>query len=323
MSRYQVAVTDARHASYDIEKKILKEIDAELNICHCKTQQDIEKSCKNADAILLDMAPMTEEAVRSLEKCKVIVRYGVGYDNVDVAACTEKKIIVCNVPDYCALDVSDHALALLMTCLRQTALRDRKIRQGGWNIQSENSFRLFGKTLGVLGFGRIAREFVHKCGNFGFTKVLAYDPYVSEEFCKQHGAEKAGLEEIFSQSDFLSLHMPVTAETRKMVNKERLALMKKTAILINTARGALIDDQALLEALQNGTIAAAGLDTHNVEPLSAESPFLKLDNVVLTDHTAYSTREGVVELKAKAAQAIVAVLAGREPIYPINKISKD
>lgn len=320
MEKFRVAVTDERHASYDIERKILEEAGAELAICNCVTAEDIARECADADGILLDMAPMTAEAIEKLNKCKVIVRYGVGYDNVDVEACTKKGILVCNVPDYCALDVSDHALALLLTCLRATAERDRRIRLGEWNIQAANSVRLAGKTLGVLGFGRIARELVHKCSGFGFSRVLAYDPYLPEDFCRQHGAEKADLETVLANSDFLSLHMPVTPETRGMINADRLKLMKKNVILINTARGALIDDEALVAALQNGDIAWAGLDTHNKEPLNLDSPYMDLDNVVLTDHTAYSTKEGVIELKTKAAQAVATVLNGGKPAFPINKI---
>ena len=320
MEKFRVVVTDERHASYDIEREVLKAVGAEFKICNCVTAQDIARECADADGILLDMAPMTAEAIKHLSKCKVIVRYGVGYDNVDVEACTKKGILVCNVPDYCSLDVSDHALALLMTCLRSTAERDRRIRQGEWNIQSSNSFRLAGKTLGVLGFGRISQALVHKCSGFGFERILVYDPYVSEEFCQECGVEKVDMETVLANSDFLSLHMPVTPQTKGIINADTLKLMKKNVILINTARGALIDDEALVEALQNGTVAYAGLDTHNSEPLSSDSPYMNLNNVVLTDHTAYSTKEGVVELKTKAAQAVAAVLSGEKPAYPVNKI---
>jgi len=320
MAKYKVVLTDERHASYDIEREILKQADAELVICHCATEQEVMEACKDADGILLDMAPMTAACIDSLEQCKVINRYGVGYDNVDVSAATAKGIQVCNVPDYCALDVSDHALALLMSCLRQTALRDRLVRQGKWNIQSNASFRLQGKTLGVLGAGRIARELVKKTGGFGFKQVLAYDPYVPEEVLAAFGVKKATLEEVLSESDFISLHMPVTPETRGMINDAAIALMKPTAILINTGRGPLVDDDALVKALKENRIAFAGLDTHCKEPLLADSPYKALDNVVLTDHTAYNTAEGVVELKTKSAQNIVDVLQGQAVKYPVNHL---
>lgn len=319
MAKYKVYVTDGRHESYDIEREMLAAADAELKVCQCVTGEDIIRECADADGILLDMAPMTEKAVNALTNCKVINRYGVGFDNVAVDACTAKGIQVTNVPDYCAEDVSDHALALIMTCLRQTALRDRLVRQGEWNIHGV-SFRLTGKVLGVLGFGRIARALVKKTSGFGFSKVLVYDPYVPAEACAALGAQKAELEEVMSQCDFLSLHMPVTPQTTGMINRETLALMKPTAILVNTGRGPLVNDEALIEALENHKILAAGLDTHCVEPVPADSPYRKLNNVVLTDHTAYSTVEAVEELKRKSAQNIVNALTGVSPVYPVNQL---
>ena len=322
MANYRVVLTDARHSSYEIEETILQEIGAELIRCNCITEEEVIAACADADGILLDMAPMTAACIGALRRCKVINRYGVGYDNVDVAAASRKGIQVCNVPDYCALDVSDHALALLMGCLRQTALRDRLVRQGQWNIQAGPSFRLQGKTLGVLGAGRIARELIRKVQGFGFREILAYDPYVSEEALAAIGAVKATKEDVLQRADFISLHMPVTPETRGMINEKALSLMKSTAILINTSRGPLVDDAALLQALRQHRIAFAGLDTHCVEPLPKDSPYLLLDNVLLTDHTAYNTAEGVVELKTKSAQNVADVLAGRPARYPVNHLEE-
>lgn len=319
MSKYRIYVTDGRHASYHIEQEMLRAIGGELKICCCATDADIAAQCADADAILLDMAPMTARAVMALKKCKVISRYGVGYDNVDVAACTKQGIQVANVPDYCEEDVSDHALALLFACLRDVPRRDRLIRQGQWNIQRV-SFRLRGKVLGVLGFGRIARALVRKCAGFQFSEILVYDPYVSEETCVALGARKAALEDVLRGADVISLHMPVTLETEHMIDSRALELMRPTAILINTSRGRLVDDAALVQALKCQQILCAGLDTHNCEPLPADSPYLQLDNVVLTDHTAYHTEEAVEELKRKCAQNVVNVLTGSSPDYPVNRI---
>ncbi|MCC8162311.1 MAG: C-terminal binding protein [Lachnospiraceae bacterium] len=319
MSKFKVYVTDGRHASYDIERECLAKIDAELKVLQCVTDEDIAGQCADADAILLDMAPMTEKAVAALKSCKIINRYGVGYDNVAVEACTKRGIQVTNVPDYCMEDVSDHALALLLSCLRDIPHRDRAVRQGEWNIQ-RTAFRLRGKTLGVLGFGRIARALVRKCSGFDLEKVLVYDPYVSEEACRALGATKCEMEDVLKNSDFISLHMPVTPETKGMIGEKALALVKPTVIIVNTGRGPLVDDAALTAALKEGRVLAAGLDTHNQEPLSADSPYKKLDNVILTDHTAYSTEEGVVELKTKSAENIVRALLGEPPIYPVNKL---
>lgn len=319
MAKYTVCVSDERHASYNVEREMLKGIDAELKLCHCVTDSDIAQQCADADAILLDLAPMTAKAIAGLKKCKVISRYGVGFENVDLDAATKADIQVTNVPDYCMEDVSDHALALMMSCLRHIPMRDRKVREGSWNLQA-TSFRLKEKTLGVIGAGRIARTLIHKVSGFDLKEIVAYDPYISAENLAKIGVRKVELDELLQISDIISLHLHANAETNGMINKDTLAKMKKTAILINVSRGPLVNDADLLEALENNRILAAGLDTHNREPLGADSPFCKLDNVVLTDHTAYSTMEGVQELKTKAAQNVIDVLTGTSPKYPVNKI---
>ena len=317
-----VAVTDNRHASYDIEREILKQAGIELAVLDCETEDDVIRKCADMDGLLLDMAPMSARVVQALRRCRVINRYGVGYDNVDVEACTRKGIWVTNVPDYCAEDVSDHAVALLLSCLRQTALRDRLVRAGQWNVHGQTSYRVCGKTLGVLGAGRIARALIRKMQGFALKEVLVYDPYVDAASIATLRARKCGLDELLAASDFVSLHMPVTPETRGMINRQTLRLMKPSAILINTGRGPLVDDPALIDALQSHKIAGAGLDTHTVEPLPANSPYLVMDSVVLTDHTAYNTAEAVEELKTKSARNIVAALGGKTPPYHVNTPAK-
>ena len=189
MAKYLVCVSDERHASYEIERAILEKAGAELKLCHCESAADIAAQCADADAVLLDLAPMTAEAVAGLRKCKVISRYGVGFENVDLDAATAAGIQVTNVPDYCMEDVSDHALALMLSCLRHIPLRDREVREGKWNIQTD-SFRLKGKTLGVIGAGRIARALIRKVSGFGFAEVVAYDPYISAEQLAEIGVRK-------------------------------------------------------------------------------------------------------------------------------------
>lgn len=319
MAKYKVYVTDERHESYEIERQILKQIDAELIVCNCLTEDDILANCAEADALLLDCAPGTAKVIAGLPKCKVINRYGVGYDNVDLAAANAAHIQVTYVPDYCEEDVSDHAMGLMMACMRDIANRDRLIRQGKWNLQ-RTSFRIQGKVLGLIGFGRIARAFARKCGGFGLEKILVYDPYVTEEACQAAGAQKATLEEVMRQADILSLHAPVTPETTRMLNKETIAWMKPTAILVNTSRGMLIDDEALIEALRQRRILCAGLDAFSVEPMPKDSPYFELDNVILTDHSGYSNVESIVELKEKSAWNIVDVLTGKQPKYPVNRL---
>jgi D-3-phosphoglycerate dehydrogenase len=319
MSSCKVCVTDCRHAGYEIERELLAAAGHELKLCGCVTEDDLIRECGDADALLLDMAPMTERVVNALTRCRVINRYGVGYDNVAVDACTARGIRVTYVPDYCMEDVSDHALALMLSCLRHIPLRDALVRKGQWNIH-QTSFRLRGKTLGIVGAGRIGRALARKCGGFGLEEVLACDPYVSAEELSGLGIRKTTLDELLERSDFVSLHLHVSQETKHIVNAEALSKMKPTAILINVSRGPLVDDGALIDALRNGRILAAGLDTHSKEPLPADSPYFHLDNVVLTDHTAFSTREGERELKTKSARNVIDVLSGKRPAYPVNEV---
>jgi D-3-phosphoglycerate dehydrogenase len=319
MGKYKVVVSDNRHGDYSIEKEILEKCDATVVVENCFTEEDMIEKCRDADGILLDMAPMTGRVVESLEKCKVISRYGVGYDNVDIEACTRKKIYVANVPDYCEEDVSDLALAHLFACVRGITIRDRLIREGKWNIGRENVFRIKGKTLSLLGFGRIARCLFRKVSGLGLKEVLVYDPYLTSEEIEKAGAKKVDFETALKNADYISLHMPLTPETKGIIDKKAFSLMKKTAIIINTSRGPLIDEEALIDALENKKIAFAGLDTHNVEPLPENSPLKKLDNCVLTDHTGFNTQEAIVELKTKVACNVKDVFENKEPRYWVNK----
>ena len=319
MAKYKVVVTDNRHGSYDIEKSMLENIGADVIVEDCADVDEVIVKCADADAVLLDMAPMTREAIAGLKKCKVIVRYGVGYDNLDVDACTEKGIVAANVPDYCLEDVSDMAVAHIFTCLRRTAMKDRLVRQGEWNINAPNMFRLCGKKLALVGFGRIARALAAKLSGFNI-EIIAYDPYVDEKVMAQVGVKKVSLEDALKQGDIISLHLPVTKETKGMINAAAFNMMKDTAFLINTSRGPLVDEEALIEALQQNKIAMAGLDTHCSEPLGKDHPLCKLDNCVLTDHTGFNTVEGVLELKTKVALAAKAVLEGGQPDFPLNKV---
>lgn len=241
------------------------------------------------------------------------------FSNVDLDAATRKGIQVMYVPDYCMEDVSDHALALMLSCLRHVPLRDHAVRKVKWNLHA-TSFRLKDKVLGVIGAGRIARVLIRKVSGFGFREVVAYDPYISAEDLAKIGVRKVELPELLAVSDFVSLHLHCNEETKGMINRETLSMMKETAILINVSRGPLVNDEDLPDALKNRRILAAGLDTHNHEPLGKDSPYYALDNVVLTDHTAFSTLEGEKELKTKTALNVVDVLYGRELKYPVNHV---
>jgi len=321
MSAFKVVVTDDRHGDFSVEKEVLSAIGAEVTVCNCNTTEEVIKECKDADGILLNLSPMPAEVIEKLEKCKIIARYGVGYDNVDVAACTKKGIYVANVPDYCAEEVSDQALALLMACIRKVVHSDTQIRQGKWNIAKEMKIhRIEGRTFALLGFGMIAKAFLRKIKGFNPGKILVFDPFVDAETIASYGAVKAEWETALGEADYISVHIPLNAHTKGMIDAKAFALMKPTTILVNTSRGAVIDEKALVNALESKSINCAGLDVFETEPIQSENRLLKLDNCVLTDHVGWYSVESIIELKRKAAENIRETLLRGKPNYPVNKL---
>ena len=318
MAKYKVVVTDLGYKTYDYEKNVLAAVDAEVVLASCRTEEDVKKACRDADGVLLRSAPMPAAVVASLEKCKVIARYGVGVDNVDVESAPAKGIVVANVPGYCDDEVSTQAVALICALMRKTVSHDKAVRAGKWDIGSADPiYRTKGKTLGLLGIGRIARTVAKKMAGFEM-KMIAYDPYVTEEQVKGLGVTMVDLGTLLTTSDFLSIHAPLGPSTRHIIDAKALAKMKPTVYIVNTSRGGLIDQKALTQALADGKIAGAGLDVYEVEPLEAESPLRRLDNCILTDHAGWYSEESIVELQTRAAQAVAAVLAGRRPESPVN-----
>jgi D-3-phosphoglycerate dehydrogenase len=321
VAQFRVVVTDDRYGSYLEEEEVLKEIGARLEVHNLTTEEETVRVLKDADAALVNLHPMGAGVIRRLEKCRVLSRYGVGYDNVDVEAATAKGIWVARVPDYGFEDVSDQALALLLGCVRKIAFKDRRVRAGGWNlIKEQPCFRVRGKVLGFIGFGGIARTLHRKLQGFGLAGVLVVDPYVDPAAVRQAGAEPVDLDTLLRRADFISLHATLTAETRHLIDGRAIERMKPTAILVNTSRGPLVDEQALAGALAAGRLAGAGLDVFEKEPLPAESPLRGLDNVILSDHAGWYSEESIVELKTKAARNVLEVLKGGKPVYPVNQV---
>jgi D-3-phosphoglycerate dehydrogenase len=319
MATLKVVVTDDRYGSYDEENTVLKEIGVSVEVHDQMDEAETVRVLKQADGILLNLHPLPAAVIDKLEKCRVISRYGVGYDNVDVQSATSKGIWVARVPDYCLEDVSDQAIALLLGCVRKVAFKDRRIREGAWNLHKEQpSYRVAGKTLGLVGYGAIARTLHRKMSGFGLERVLVFDPYLDPKKISENGAESVSLHKLLKEADYVSVHAPLNEETRGMIGGRELALMKKTAILVNTSRGPLLEQKAVADALAGGKIAAAGLDVFETEPLPPDSPLLKLDNAILSDHAGWYSEESVAELKTKAARNVLAVLKGGKPIYPVN-----
>ncbi len=321
MVKYKVVVTDDRYGNYKEENEVLSELGIEVEVHDFKDKTEAKKVLRDADAVLVNLFPMTKEIILSMDKCKVINRYGVGYDNVDVKAATEKGIWISRVPDYSMEDTSDHALAHLFNCVRKITYRDRMIREGKWDLHKDwPSFRVAGKTLGLIGFGNISKTLFRKVSGLGLGTILVYDPYVDDTAIIKAGGTPVPLEELLKESDYVSIHAPLTEETEGMIGSSEFRLMKNSAVIINTSRGPIIDEDALYSALKGGKIAAAGIDVYKTEPLPEASPLRSLDNITFTDHAGWYSEESIVELKTKAARNILEVLKGNKPVYPVNTI---
>jgi len=315
----RIVITDDRFGWIDEEKIALAGFPAELTVAQCHTEAEVLKACADADAILLNQAPMGRAVIEGLRRCKVISRYGIGYDNVDVQAATERGIWVTNVPGYCTEEVAEHALGLLLSAVRRIPMKDRGVRGGAWNL-NQPIRRMSGRVLGIVGFGATGRAFWEKVQGFGFSRILVNDPHSEEKVLPGMFAQGATFDEVVEQSDFISLHVPLRGETRHLINGEVLGRMKRDAILINVSRGPVVDEAALVEALRAGRIGAAALDVFEREPLEKDNPLLRMDNVILTDHSAYYSQEAVSLLKSRAAVNARDVLEGRRPRTPVNEI---
>jgi len=313
--RPRIVITDCDHPSVEIERAILSEIAPELILANCNTEDEVIEEAHDADGIINQYAPITRKVIEALKKCKVIARYGVGVDNIDVEAATEHKIIVANVPDYCIDEVSTHAMALILACARGITLLNSKIKEKRWDFTLVKPlFRTQGKTLGLFGLGRIARMVAQKALGFGF-KIIAFDPYVSKV---DGGIKLVEFSQLLSDSDFVSIHAPLTVETRHSFGKNELKVMKKTAYLINTSRGPVINEKDLYIALKEKWIAGAALDVMEKEPPDWENSLLKLDNLIITPHISFYSEESYVELKTKTAKAVLSVLKGGLPRAMVN-----
>jgi len=319
MSKFHVLILDDRYRAYDEERQVLQAVGAEVEVIQSREPAPALEAAPRADGLLVNLHPVPKALIDRLERCRVISRYGVGYDNVDVQAATAKGIWVTRVTDYCMEDVSDQALALLLSCVRKVAYKDRRVRAGGWNLASDQpSYRMAGRTLGLIGYGAIARTLHRKVSGFGLARVLAYDPFLEPVRVRESGATPVSLEVLLEESDYISVHAPLSEQTRGLIGARELARMKKGCLLVNTSRGPLVDERALAEALAQGRIAGAGLDVFETEPLAADSPLRRLENVTLSDHAGWYSEESVVELKTKAAQNVAAVLGGGRAINAVN-----
>jgi D-3-phosphoglycerate dehydrogenase / 2-oxoglutarate reductase len=305
----------------DAEVEILARVGARLVERPCSTEEELIERGREAAGILTLDEPLTARVIGSLDRCRVISRFGIGVDKVDLAAATAAGIVVTNVPDYCVDEASDHALALLLAVERRIPALDASVRQGRWDTAGVAGpvRRLRGRRVGVIGFGRLGAPFARKAAALGLD-VAVHDPFVDDEVIEAAGARPLPLDELIATSDIVSLHLPLTPETHHVLDRRRIFSMPAGAVLVNTSRGALVDEEALVEALEEGRLGGAGLDVFEQEPPAPDHPLLALPNVVVTSHSSHYSLESGAEMRQRAFTNVADVLAGRPPRSPVNSV---
>ena len=318
MARPVIAITDSPFPSLDPAKAALARLDPEYRMAKSASAEDILAVARDADAVLVTYAKLTGDLLRQLKRCKAIGRFGLGVDNIDLPAAKELGIAVNYVPDYCLREVSDHAMALLLSLARKVPLSNKLVQSGRWEVPPITPLRrLDGQVLGLVGFGNIPRALTPKAKSFGL-RVVTHDPYASPQVLAKAAVEDASFDVLLGMSDFVSIHAPLLPATRGLFNAEVFRKMKKGAYLINTARGPLVDEPALIAALDSGHLGGAALDVVVTEPLAKDSKLLGRDNVILTPHTAFYSVEALEELQTKCASDVARVLSGEKAVYPIS-----
>ncbi|BBI32752.1 C-terminal binding protein [Cohnella abietis] len=318
--RVVIAASDPEFPDYSNEKQILESISASLEARICNTVSEVVAFCKDAHAIITNHSPFTKEVIDQLEQCKVIVRYGIGYDNVDIAAAAVRNIPVVNIPDYGIQEVADHTFTLLLSTVRKIPTMDRNVRKGDWQIDALRPIvGLHNKVLGLAGFGNISREVANRAKGFNL-QLIAYDPYVPDEVFQQMGVRKVDFNTLLSESDFISSHLPLNKATEHIFNREAFERMKRTAFLVNTSRGGVVHTSDLVWALENRVIAGVGLDVYEEEPLPVDHPLLALEQCVLSGHAAWYSEDSIVRLQQYAALEVKRVLSGERPKHVVNGV---
>ena len=313
-----IAVTDTVFPSLDPAKAALARLNPTYRMSKSVNAEDIVAVAKDADAVLVTYAKLTRDVLMQLNRCRAIGRFGLGVDNIDLPTAKEKGIAVNYVPDYCIREVSDHAMALLLALIRKIPLSNKLVQSGRWEMPAVVPIRrIEGTVLGLIGFGHIPRLVAPKAQAFGM-KVISYDPFAKPEAFKAAAVESVDLDTLLKTSDYVSVHAPLLQATRGMLNAAAFGKMKKGAYVVNTARGPLIDEPALVAALDSGQVGGAGLDVVAAEPLAKDSPLLGRDNVIISPHTAFYSIEALNELQTKCATDVARVLNGEKAVYPIS-----
>ncbi len=300
------------------ERRILGEVDAEVVPVPCTTAAELTEAVRGAHALMVSNVPVTADVITAMPECRAIVTASIGFDHVDLAAATARGIPVANVPDFCAREVANHTMGLLLTCARKIVPLNNALHAGRWDrTMFPPMSSIYGETLGLIAFGRIARQVALRARAFDLN-VLAHDPYVDAATAAEFGVELVPLDELLRRSDFVSVHAPRTPATHHLLGSREFALMKPTAMIFNTGRGGVIDEQALAQALQAGEIAGAGLDVFEQEPIAADNPLLGMENVVLTPHAGGYSEESIRTVRRRAAEEVARILRGERPHNLVN-----
>ncbi|HVC83802.1 MAG TPA: C-terminal binding protein [Solirubrobacteraceae bacterium] len=318
---FRVLVADAVADNLSVEQATLAPLGVELDLSPSADEDTLVEQVAGADAVLVTYARVSARVIAAAERCQVIARYGIGYDNVDVAAASEAGIFVTNVPDYCLDEVADHALALLLALARGVVAASARVREGEWPGGQGKIHRLRGRRLALIGVGAVGRRVAVRAQAFGLT-VIGFDPYL-DPWDVADVARAGDLEAAVAEADFVSLHTPLTDANRHMVGDELISLMRRSPVIINTARGGLVDHDALLAALEDGRLSGAALDVTEPEPLPADHPLRRDPRVVLTAHMAFYSLEAGEELRRRAAEEVGRVLRGVAPEHAINRDAID
>ena len=315
-SEYRVVITDCDHGSIREEKEEFDRMGAELILAQVREEEELIRVGKEADGLINQYALLTRRVFENLPKCKVVARYGVGVDSIDLRAATDLGIIIANVPDYCIDEVASHAVAMMLTLTRKTAFFDRKVKSSQWDFRPGMPIhRIQGKTLGLIGCGKIGFEVAKRISAFG-VMVMAFDPYIQRTGEK---IELTDLETVLRKSDFISIHCPLNDSTQHLIGEQEFQKMERKPLLINTSRGPIVNEKALIQALEEGRISGAGLDVLETEPPDSKNPMLKMENVIFSPHVGFYSEESISELKRRTARNVSDVLRGRWPGSVVNQ----
>ncbi|GAA1661665.1 dehydrogenase [Citricoccus zhacaiensis] len=317
---YKIVITDYEFTDLAPERSVFDGQDVMVDAGPFADEATLREACRDADAIINQYVQLDAAFIATLERCRVIARYGIGVNTIDIEAATAAGIMVANVPDGSLDDVSDHAAAMILSLSRGLGIYDRALRRGQWDYaQAKPLHRLRGATLGLLGFGNIPRRLAAKMQVFGM-RVIAHDPFVDPDVAlRGHDTTLVTPEELFAAADVVSIHLPLTTETVNLVDSRLLGLMKTTALLLNTSRGGIVQEEDLAAALAGGQLGGAGLDVFSAEPLGHQSPFTELENTVLTPHAAWYSEESEQEIRTKTAQNVLDALFQGQPTYLVNR----